>query len=125
MSERKFIKTQKKNWIISATGNDRTPCWEFKANQEKSKVLNGTLKDEILGYILNKLGNRYTLCATFEIQVNTNDIEITAQDGAWDDWTPSKEKETKIRVFFKQVLEPKLKEYLSKVELIYEKPSNS
>lgn len=123
MSERKFIQTQKEDWIINATGNDRTPCWGFKANQKNSKVLNGTLKDEILGYFLNI--DRYALCATFEIQISTNDIEITAQDRVWDAETPSKVKETKIRAFFRKFLEPKLKDYLSKVELIYEKPSNS
>lgn len=124
MSKRKLIKTQKEDWIINATGSPETPCWEFQANQENSKVLNGTLKDEILGYILNRLGDNYSLCATFEIQVSKNDIEITAQDGVWDAQTPSKVKETKIRAFFKR-LEPELKNYLSKVELIYEKPSNS
>ncbi|WP_293135492.1 triacylglycerol lipase [Okeania sp. SIO3I5] len=134
ISERKFIKTQKEDWIINSTGSPETPCWEFKANQENSKVLNGTLKDEILGYIKNISGDRYALCATFEIKINKNYIQIikiTDKEGVRDARTPSRVKETnrvketKIMAFFRNVLEPKLKDYLSKVELIYEKPSNS
>ncbi|MGD1703955.1 hypothetical protein [Dapis sp. BLCC M229] len=125
LRERKFVKTQKEDWTVSAIGDDQTPCWEFQVNQEKSKVLNGSLQGEKLGYILDILGDRCTLCATFEIQISTNDIEITAQEGVWDDWTRPKVKQTKIRAFLKKYLEPKLKEYLSKVELIYEFPSNS
>lgn len=125
ISERRFIKTHKKDWIINSTGSPETPCWEFKANQENSKVLNGILEDEILGYIKNISGDRYAVCATFEIKVNKNYIQITAQEGVWDARTPPKERETIKRTFFRNILEPKLKDYLSKVELIYEKTSNS
>jgi hypothetical protein len=119
IKEREFIKSEQEclKWIINTTGSDKNPCWEFKVNSEKSKVLGGRVIDKKLGYILNILGDCCILCATFEIQVSTNDIEITAQDGVWDDRTSPKVKETKIRAFLKKVLEPKLKEYLSKVEL--------
>ena len=119
IQERKFIKSELEclKWIINTTGSDNNPCWEFKVNSDKSKVLSGKVINEKLGDVLNILGDCCILCATFEIQVSTNDIEITAQDGVWDDRTSPKVKETKIRTFLKKVLEPKLKEYLSKIEL--------
>ena len=119
IKEREIIKSEPEclKCIVNATGSDKNPCWEFKVNSEKSKVLSGRVLDAKLGKVFNILGDYCLICATFEIQVSTNNIEITAQDGLWDDRTIPKRKETKIRLFLKKVLEPKLKEYLSKVEL--------
>ena len=119
IKEREVIKSEPEclKCIVNATGSDKNPCWEFKVNSEKSKVLSGRVLDAKLGKVFNILGDYCLICATFEIQVSTNNIEITAQDGLWDDRTIPKRKETKIRSFLKKVLEPKLKEYLSKVEL--------
>ena len=119
IKEREVIKSEQEclKCIVNSTGSDKNPCWEFKVNSEKSKVLSGRVLDAKLGKVFNILGDYCLICATFEIQVSTNNIEITAQDGLWDEWTSPKRKATKIRSFLKKVLEPKLKEYLSKVEL--------
>ena len=119
IKEREVIKSEQEclKCIVNSTGSDKNPCWEFKVNSEKSKVLSGRVLDAKLGKVFNILGDYCLICATFEIQVSTNNIEITAQDGLWDDRTIPKRKATKIRSFLKKVLEPKLKEYLSKVEL--------
>lgn len=119
IKEREVIKSEQEclKCIVNSTGSDKNPCWEFKVNSEKSKVLSGRVLDAKLGKVFNILGDYCLICATFEIQVSTNNIEITAQDGVWNDRTSPKVKETKIRAFLNKVLEPKLKEYLSKVEL--------
>ena len=119
IKEREVIKSEQEclTCIVNSTGSDKNPCWEFKVNSEKSKVLSGRVLDAKLGKVFNILGDYCLICATFEIQVSTNNIEITAQDGVWNDRTSPKVKETKIRAFLNKVLEPKLKEYLSKVEL--------
>jgi hypothetical protein len=52
-------------------------------------------------------------------------LGVTEQEGVWDDETNKKVKETKLRAFFKKVVEPKVKDYVSKVVLQYDSTTNS
>ncbi len=83
-------------------------------------VLFGSLLNQELGTI-NFLNSLCEVEATFQVSgVNSNNLGITEQDGLWDDKTSKKVKETKIRAFLKKVVEPKLKDYVSRVVLQYD-----
>ena len=58
--------------------------------------------------------------AVFQVKVNCNNLEIVEQDNLWEPGTNKKAKTTKSRAFFKQVVKPKLKEYVSKVVIRYD-----
>ncbi len=111
--------------LLSSLGTEKEPRWQFKVNENKSSTLFGFLPDLEMG-ILSLQDNFCLVEATFQIPaVNSNNLEVTAQEGVWNDETNKKVKETKLRAFFKRVVEPKLKDYVSKVILQYESTSKS
>ena len=110
--------------LATSVGTSKTPKWQFKANKLETEndtvVLFGTLREQKLGTI-NFSNSLCEVEATFQVSgVNSNNLGITDQDGLWDAKTSKKVKETKIRAFFKKVVEPKLKDYVSKVVLQYD-----
>jgi hypothetical protein len=121
---RKVFNCEKVFGILSPTGTDECPIWQFKVDENKHSTLFGGLQNQNLGIIAIP-NNSCSIEATFQIHVNSNNLEVTAQEGVWNDTTNKKEKETKRRAFFKKVVEPKLKDYVSKVVLQYDSTSNS
>jgi len=124
LNKREVPKIEEFNGDVTCIGNDENPEWQFKVKHksevpEKALVLFGLLKNQEIGII--ELSN--TSCqvkATFKVNINSNDLGITEQDGLWNEQTNKKVKETKLRAFFKNVIEPKLKNYVSKLELQYD-----
>ena len=115
LDQRELSEEPKENWQVITTGIKTNPVWEFKT-KDQSDVLRGRLVDEKLG-IINLSDTSCIVEATFQIHINNNDIEITTQDGAWDNNARPQVIATKRRTFFKRVVEPKLKDYLSKMVL--------
>jgi len=112
------------NGDITSMGTDENPVWQFKVKHqseitEKTSVLFGSLNNKELG-IIELLNETCQIQATFQVDINSNDLGITEQDGLWNEQTNKKVKETKLRAFFKNVIEPKLKNYVSKLELQYD-----
>lgn len=105
-------------WQINPVGQNKAPCWQFTV-KENSTVLQGRRSDQKLGSF-EVLTHPSDVEAVFQVKVNRNNLEITAQDNVWFSNTNKKIKETMIRAFFKQVVEPKLKEYVNKVVLRYD-----
>jgi hypothetical protein len=110
--------------LVSPTGTDEYPKWQFKVDDKKRSTLFGFLTNQELGII--SLQNTSCLVeATFQVNINSNNLGVTEQEGVWDDATNKKVKETKLRAFFKKVVEPKVKDYVSKVVLQYDSTTNS
>ena len=109
----------------TSVGTTKSPKWQFKAEskleaENYAVVLFGSLLNQELGTV-NFLNSLCEVEATFKVSgVNSNNLGITAQEGLWDEQTSKRRKETKIRAFFKRVVEPKLKDYVSKVVLQYD-----
>jgi|GEM_PF-2853652 len=117
--ERLLHEDPKGDWILSPTGIEEFPTWEFEANQNKSKFLRGSRANQKLGFI-DFLNNDCVVDASFKVCVNTIDLEVIEQDGVWNSETKRTRIETKIRLFFKKTLELKLEDYVSKVRLRYD-----
>lgn len=109
--------------LVSTIGTDEYPTWQFKVDDKKKSTLFGSLINQELGIL--SLQNDYCLVeATFQVNVNSNNLGVTEQEGVWNDETSKKVKESKLRAFFKKVVEPKLKGYVSKVVLQYGSTTN-
>ncbi|KYC43484.1 hypothetical protein WA1_10485 [Scytonema hofmannii PCC 7110] len=121
---RKFPKIEQVFGLLSPTGTEEYPIWQFKVDDKKSSTLFGCLTNQELG-IISLQNIPCVVEATFQINVNSNNLGVTAQEGVWNAKTSKKVKETKLRAFFKKVVEPKLKDYVSKVVLEYDSTSNS
>lgn len=113
LDQRELSEEPKENWQVTTTGIESNPVWEFKVRGQ-SDVLYGRLVDEKLG-IINLSDTSCIVEATFQVHINKNNLEITTQDGAWENNAKPQVIATKSRAFFKRVVEPKLKDYLSKV----------
>lgn len=124
LDKRKVPKVQDFNGDVAFMGTDENPEWQFKVKQkaeipEKASVLFGSLSNQELG-IMELQNTSCQVEATFQVKINANDLGITSQDGVWNEKTDKKVRETKIRTFFKSVVEPKLKDYVSKLVLQYD-----
>lgn len=124
LNMRKVPKIEEFNGDVTSMGTDENPEWQFKVKHksevpEKALVLFGSLNNQEIG-IIELLNTTCQIQATFQVNIHSNDLEITEQYGLWDDQTNKKQKETKLRVFFKKVIEPKLKNYVSKLEWQYD-----
>lgn len=123
--QRKLPEAQEIGGQVTSVGSDENPEWQFKVTDaSETAVLFGLLKNQELG-IVNLLKIPCKVEATFQVNINGNGLGITAQDGVWDDKTNKKVKESKLRSFFKKVVEPKLKNNVSKIRLQYDSASNS
>ncbi len=110
--------------LVSPIGTDEYPIWQFRVDDKRRSTLFGFLTNQELGII--SLQNTSCLVeATFQVNINSNNLGVTEQEGVWDDATNKKVKETKLRAFFKKVVEPKVKDYVSKVVLQYDSTTNS
>ena len=118
LAQRGLSEEPKENWQVRATGIQENPVWEFEARGQ-SDVLGGSLSGEELG-VIDLSDTSCIIKAIFKVQINANDLKITAQEGAWKDNDKPQVIETKRRAFFKKVVEPKLKDYLSKMVLQYD-----
>lgn len=119
--QRQLPEAKQFSWKITSIGSDKNPEWQFKAastseTKDQEAVLFGSLKNQELGMI-NLQDTPCTLEATFQVNINRNALGITAQDGVWDDQTPKKIKASKIRAFFKKVVEPKLKNNVGTIKI--------
>ena len=110
--------------LVSPTGTDEYPRWQFRVDDKKRSTLFGYLTNQELG-IMSLQDTSCLVEATFQVNVNSNNLGVTEQEGVWDDETNKKVKQTKLRAFFKKVVEPKLKDYVSKVVLQYDSTTNS
>ncbi|MBP5975860.1 hypothetical protein HW132_24765 [Brasilonema sp. CT11] len=124
LDKRKVPKVQDFNGDVTFMGTDENPEWQFKVKHkaevsEKTSVLFGSLSNQELG-IMELQNTSCQVEATFQVKININDLGITSQDGVWNEKTDKKVRETKIRTFFKNVVEPKLKDYVSKLVLQYD-----
>ncbi|WP_414585194.1 hypothetical protein [Scytonema sp. PCC 10023] len=124
LDKRKVPKAQDFNGDVTFMGTDENPEWQFKVKHkaevsDKALVLFGSLSNQELG-IMELQNTSCQVEATFQVKINANDLGITSQDGLWNDKTDKKVRETKIRTFFKSVVEPKLKNYVSKLVLQYD-----
>lgn len=122
--QRKLPETERIEGKVSCVGSDDNPEWQFKATdtsgtKDRESVLFGSLPDQELG-IVNVLKIPFKVEATFQVNINGNGLGITAQDGVWDDKTNKKAKESKLRSFFKKVVEPKLRKNVSTIRLQYD-----
>ena len=118
LNQRELHEDSQGDWQVRTTGIKEAPTWEFEARGQPA-VLGGSRSDEKLG-IVDLSDTDCRVEATFQANINGNDLEITAQDGAWENNATPQAIATKRRVFFKRVVEPKLKEYLSRVVLQYD-----
>lgn len=124
LNMRQVPKIEEFNGDVTSMGTDENPEWQFKVKHksevpEKASVLFGSLNNQEIG-IIELLNKTCQVQATFQVKINSNDLGITEQDGLWDEQTNKKVKETKLRTFFKKVIEPKLENYVSKLELQYD-----
>ncbi|MBW4596436.1 MAG: hypothetical protein KME46_26900 [Brasilonema angustatum HA4187-MV1] len=124
LEKRKVPKVQDFNGDVTFMGTDENPEWQFKVKHkaeipEKASVLFGSLSNQELG-IMELQNTSCQVEATFQVKININDLGITSQDGVWDEKTNKKKKHAKICTFFKNVVEPKLKDYVSKLVLQYD-----
>ncbi|MFB2971554.1 hypothetical protein ACE1CD_21530 [Aerosakkonema sp. BLCC-F183] len=110
------------NWQVTTSGINEAPVWQFKA-QEKP-ILEGSFHKEMLGNA-NLSDGICIVEATFKAGMIENDLVITCQNGLWNSQDSPAKKETKMRVFIKKFLAPKLEEYLSKVRVEYDSAVNS
>ena len=117
LNKRVLLDDPKGSWLINTIGVREAPIWNFQA--EQSEILTGSRSNEKLGFI-DSCSDDCVVEAIFKVRVDRNDLEITSQHGVWDSKTRPAVKETKIRAFFKKVLEPKLKDYLGKIVLKYD-----
>ncbi len=111
----KQINTQ--NCQVIATGDENNPTWIFATTNNQS-ILKESISNKELG-IINLLGNSCVVEGILKCNIDGNDLKIIAQNGVWNNRTSKSKRETKIRVFFKYI-EPKLKDYLSKVVWEYD-----
>ncbi|NET60443.1 MAG: hypothetical protein F6K47_31190, partial [Symploca sp. SIO2E6] len=83
LAQRRISEEPKENWQVRATGIQENPVWEFEAGGQ-SDVLGGLLQDEKLG-VIDLSDTSCVIEAIFKVQINANDLKITAQEGAWND----------------------------------------
>ena len=120
LHQRDFRNDSQGEWQIGTTGIEQSPVWEFAANSQLS-ILKGVRSDKKLGIIdVPDVSRAIMVEAVFRDQVNNNDLEITAQDGAWSNREKPEKVAIKRRVFFERVVRPKLERYISKVVLQYD-----
>lgn len=105
-------------WQVRTTGIETNPVWEFETRGQPP-VLGGSRCHENLG-IMNLSGTNCVVQATFKAQINNNDLEIMAQDGAWGNNDTPQVIATKRSLFFKRFVKPRLSDYLSRVVLEYD-----
>lgn len=104
-------------WKADQSGKDKSPKWVFKP-WEGQQILEGQLENGNLGIV--NLQNSDYIKATFKVDINRRDIDVTFLDDANEN---KKTKETKKAAFLK-FIKPKLEEYLSKIELQYDSAIN-
>jgi hypothetical protein len=120
LHQRDFRNDSQGEWQIGTTGIEQSPVWEFAANSQLS-ILKGVRSDKKLGIIdVPDVSRAIMVEAVFRVQVNNNDLEITAQDGAWSSGENPLKVFAKRRAFFERVVKPKLERYISKVVLQYD-----
>jgi hypothetical protein len=120
LHQRDFRNDSQGEWQIGTTGIEQSPVWEFAANSQSS-ILKGVRSDKKLGIIdVPDVSRAIMVEAVFRVQINSNDLEITAQDGAWSSGENPLKVFAKRRAFFERVVKPKLERYISKVVLQYD-----
>ena len=120
LHQRDFRNDSQGEWQIGTTGIEQSPVWEFAANSQSS-ILKGVRSDKKLGIIdVPDVSSAIMVEAVFRVQINSNDLEITAQDGAWSNREKPEKIAIKRRAFFERVVKPKLERYISKVVLQYD-----
>lgn len=118
LNQRGLLKDPNEEWVVRTIELNESPAWEFEARGTPA-VLRGARVAQKLGII--DLSDTFCIVeASFNVSTSRTDLEIIAQDGVWDIHTRPKIRATKIAAFFKHVVEPKLKDYLSKVVLEYD-----
>lgn len=123
LRQRGFSSDPQNQWQINVVGENKSPIWQFKV-KNNPQVLQGLRKNEKL-VELEMVENLYEVEAVFQIKANSNNLQIIAQDNVWDDNYDKKSKLIKIRTFFKRVVEPKIKKYVSRILLRYERTTIS
>ncbi|MBO3461720.1 effector-associated domain EAD1-containing protein [Aetokthonos hydrillicola Thurmond2011] len=124
----RLINNQEFNGLVTSMGTRRNPTWQFKVNSQSQDgnraVLSGSLHNQDLGSIeLQSISCQVD--AIFQVSINSNSLEITADSGLWNEGTSNRIRATQLAYFFRNVLKPKLEDYVSRVVVEYVPVNNS
>lgn len=112
-SNKRTEKLTCKTYSVSTGGSESNPVWTFEANHEY--ILKGQISNVALGNaILSKLP--FSIIATFQIR-GQQDILLTEAEGLWDRNIGRNKLAVLEREFFLRFISPKLKPFLSFVEI--------
>lgn len=106
-----------KTYSIFTRGTEEQPIWVFEVNKYQP-VLQGQLNEVTLG-LVNMFAKPCCIEAVFEIR-GQQDISLTEADGLWSKDIGRNKLAILERELFLRFIAPKLKPYLSRVEVQYE-----
>jgi hypothetical protein len=101
---------------IQNGGTPKNPTWTFQAPVSRS-ILEGLLQEQIIG-IFDNTDNPISIEATFETQ--DEHVKLTSANGFWVKDIGENKRAVIERELFLRYIRPKLKPYLSEMELSYD-----